>query len=494
MRSKWKVENLGKHVFQVNKRNKQENENIPVYSVTNRDGFELSEEYFTKQVFSKNRRNYKIVERNEFAYNPSRVNVGSIDFLKVADQALVSPLYVTFACDKDLSPEYLKRYIKSKTGIRQIRKRTTGAVRDTLKYSALESIKMPLPEDPDDQIRIASILFKADSLISKRKESIRLLDDLLKSTFLDMFGDPVRNERGWDRKTIKEHIGNVITGNTPPRNNKQFYDKKYIEWIKTDNIFENKLFVTKAREYLSELGCSRGRVTNQGTLLVTCIAGSLKSIGTAALTDRKVAFNQQINAIEPFDDVDSLFLYWLVKLCKRYIQNRGTKGMKKIITKSEFQKIMMIKPPRPLQNKFSEIAKKVQSLRLRFNDSLTELENLYGSLSQGAFRGELDLSKIPLEIPIKSEKGHLTVEENELANELIKRLRPDPLNELLNGLSNQTLSFEELWDKLQETGLEELPSYNEVKSKILKMLEGDPKRLSQVFDEDRKRIVLGIKA
>jgi type I restriction enzyme S subunit len=79
----------------------------------------------------------------------------------------------------------------------QIRANTEGAVRDSLKYKGLEKIKIPLPP-LEDQKRIASILTRVEKLIVRRKESIQLLDELLKSTFLEMFGDPVRNEKGWE--------------------------------------------------------------------------------------------------------------------------------------------------------------------------------------------------------------------------------------------------------------------------------------------------------
>ncbi|HOG44586.1 MAG TPA: restriction endonuclease subunit S, partial [bacterium] len=72
-----------------------------------------------------------------------------------------------------------------------------------------------------------------------------------------------------------------------------------------------------------------------------------------------------------------------------YIQNQATKGMKKILTKGIFEKIIMIKPPTKLQNQFAEIANKVEVLKAKYQKSLEELENLYGSLSQRAFRGEL---------------------------------------------------------------------------------------------------------
>lgn len=268
--------------------------------------------------------------------------------------------------------------------------KTIGIINLKLDNYINEKIFVPSRQD---QIRIAEVLTKTETLIKQRKESIDLLDEFLRSTFLDMFGDPVKNEKKWEKETLSK-FGSIITGNTPPRNNLNNYSDQFIEWIKTDNILSEKIYVTKSKEYLSKEGLSKSRFVEKGALLVACIAGSIDSVGRSSLTDRKVSFNQQINAIQPNDEVNSYFLYWLFKNSKSYIQNHSTKGMKTILTKGLFEKILLIKPPVEIQNKFASIVEKAEKVKENYNASLKELDNLFGSLSQKAFKGELDLSKI----------------------------------------------------------------------------------------------------
>lgn len=391
MKSRFPIVELGKYVRQVSQRNRAEAD-IEVFSVTNSEGFTKSTDYFRKEVFSKDVSNYKVVSPGQFAYNPSRINVGSIDYLQHDRSVLVSPLYIVFECEMDIFPDYLLRYLKSDWGNVQIRANTEGAVRDSLKFKGLERIKFPLPV-LDDQIRIAYLLGKVEGLITQRKQHLQQLDDLLKSVFLEMFGDPVRNDRGWDKPPLKA-FGKISTGNTPPRNDTANYDSDFIEWIKTDNIKGDTVFITHATEHLSEVGARKARIVMKDALLVACIAGSVESIGRAALTNRKVSFNQQINAIQPSEDVNSLYLYGLFKLSRAYIQSHATKGMKKILTKGDFEKITMIKPPIKLQNKFAVIVEQVEGIKSRYQKSLNDLESLFGALSQQAFKGELDLSRI----------------------------------------------------------------------------------------------------
>jgi type I restriction enzyme S subunit len=288
-------------------------------------------------------------------------------------------------------------YLKSKFDY--LRKTATGATIPHISRRALENIPVPNIE-LDDQIRIAHLLGKVENLIAQRKGHLRELDDLLRSVFLETFGDPVRNEKGWEKPELKA-FGKITTGNTPPRSEPENYDEKFIEWIKTDNITGAAVFITPSVEHLSEAGARKARAVTNGALLVACIAGSVESIGRAALTNRTVSFNQQINAIQPGDDVNPLYLYGLFKLSRAYIQSHASKGMKKILTKGDFEKITMIKPPIYTQNRFSVIVEKIEDVKLLYRTSLSDLEALYGVLSQQAFKGELDLSRVTLpDLPI----------------------------------------------------------------------------------------------
>jgi restriction endonuclease S subunit len=287
--------------------------------------------------------------------------------------------------------EYLAIFLK-KRGLDDV---ISGSAQPQITRTNLERITIPLPPLVD-QIRIATLLSRVEALIATRKDNLRLLDEFLKSTFLEMFGDPVRNTKDWENPELT-HFGKIITGNTPPRNNPDNYSSQFIEWIKTDNIDKDDIFISQASEYLSEVGALKSRTVDSGALLVACIAGSTESIGRAALTDRKISFNQQINAIQPNNSINPIFLYWLFRISRLYIQSFAPKGMKKIITKGVFEKIKMIKPPIKLQNQFATIVEKTESLKTRYQQNLSELENLYGALSQKAFKGELDLSRVPLQ-------------------------------------------------------------------------------------------------
>lgn len=339
---------------------------------------------------------------------------------------IVSTGFAVLRPSKDCDSVYLATYLGTDHFERQKDKYCSGAIQPAITNGGIEKLEIPLPP-LDDQVRIAHLLGKVEGLIAQRKQHLQQLDDLLKSVFLEMFGDPVRNEKGWDKPELKV-FGKISTGNTPPRNDPKNYDGNFIEWIKTDNITGGAVFVTPAAEHLSEVGAKKARTVTAGALLVACIAGSVESIGRAALTDRSVSFNQQINAIQPSKEVNPLYLYGLFKLSRAYIQSHATKGMKKILTKGDFERITMIKPPLELQNQFAVVVEKIEGIKSHYQQSLTDLEALYGALSQQAFKGELDLSRVPMPVvPTEGASPMIAVAPTPIATPVIHLPKTDLL-------------------------------------------------------------------
>lgn len=237
-----------------------------------------------------------------------------------------------------------------------------GATFKEVSKSIVENFEIPLPPFEEQQ-RIAAILDKADSLRRKRQEAVRLADEFLRSAFYEIFGDPVANNKNWDEREIAE-IGKVTTGNTPSRDVDAYFGDA-LEWIKSDNINTAGHWLTKAREGLSELGVTVARTAPSGSTLMTCIAGSPSCIGNVAMTDRTVAFNQQINAVTPLADIEPEFVYALLLFSKGRIQAASTNSMKGMVSKGTLEKVRLIWPPIDLQKKYVQLFKQVQRLQSR---------------------------------------------------------------------------------------------------------------------------------
>lgn len=169
----WKKIKLKEVLTEVNERNKEQKVKR-VLSVTNSQGFVNQEDYFDGAVHSADISNYKIIRKNQFAYNPSRVNVGSIDILKDYDEGVLSPMYVVFKVDESkLSPDYFKYYFQTYRFFENVKNNTQGSVRNSLSFKALIDFDYLLPT-LKVQERIVKILNKIDKIITDLQKEIEI--------------------------------------------------------------------------------------------------------------------------------------------------------------------------------------------------------------------------------------------------------------------------------------------------------------------------------
>jgi type I restriction enzyme S subunit len=283
-------------------------------------------------------------------------------------------------------PKYLKYWLVSDIFNEQKDSYCTGATQKAIPNSGIEKIFIPLPSILEQE-RIVRLLNEAESLRATRSRANKRMEQFVPALFHKIFGDPVKNEKGWTKKTIAE-VGKVSTGNTPPTTKKEYYGDE-IEWIKSDNINTSFDLLTQAKVYLSKEGKKVGRVVPAGSVLVTCIAGNSSTIGNAAIADREVAFNQQINAITPNELVDTNFLYAQILALRSTIKSNSSGGMKGIVNKSTFEKIPVIVPPLALQREFAARVEEARGVQSAQGKSAGRVEALYQSMLSRAFAGEL---------------------------------------------------------------------------------------------------------
>ena len=265
--------------------------------------------------------------------------------------------------------------------IEELRKQAIGGV---IKYIKLGNLTEALIELPsvDEQKSIVEILEKAKGILDKRNDEICALDDLIKARFVERFGDPKSNSFGFDKMMLKDTC-KVVTGNTPSRSVAEYYGD-YIEWIKTDNIVPGLFNPTKATESLSKKGMEIGRIVDRNSILMACIAGSIASIGRVCITDRMVAFNQQINAIIP-KRYNILFLYVLLQVSKDYLVEEINMALKGILSKSKLEKKEFIVPPMEMQSQFAEFVEQINKSKVSIQKALDETKLLFDSLMQKYF-------------------------------------------------------------------------------------------------------------
>ncbi|WP_204139549.1 restriction endonuclease subunit S [Halomicronema sp. CCY15110] len=266
----------------------------------------------------------------------------------------------------------------------------------TLNSKSLAKIEIPLPL-LDDQKRIAYVLGKVEGLIAERKQHLQQLDDLLKSVFLEMFGDPVRNEKGWIMLTGKAYSTRLTVGVVVKP--ASYYVEEGVIALRSLNIKPNRIELDNL-VFFSEQA-------NEGPLAKSILrAGDVVIVrtgktGTAAVVPRELDGANCIDLILVRPKIGVLNPHYLASLLNSergiaLVASKEVGGIQKHFNVGAMNRIPFPIPPIELQDEFATIVEKVESIKTSYQQSLTDLENLYGALSQKAFKGDLDLSRVPL--------------------------------------------------------------------------------------------------
>lgn len=343
-------------------------------------------------------------EEVTYKNKPSRANIlvskGDILFAKMVntnkvlqidkklDGTIVSTGFSVHKPDENvLHGNYLIQFLKNNSFLRQKNQLCTGAIQSAISNTSIEKIFVPVPP-LSEQIQIANILGRTETLIEQRKESIALLNELLRTIFLEMFGNPVSNIKKWKLMNLSEfgesRLGKMLDGKKIIGNNlKPYLRNTNVLWFgfKLDDLLEMDFDEKDKKEFSLE----------QGDILM-CEGGD---IGRCAIWKNelqecyfqkaihRIRLNKKFALPEYF-----VFMFW------QYAMNGGLKKFMNAATIShltgeKLKKMKLPIPPIELQTQFSNIVKKTEKLKEHYKNSLQELENLYGSLSQKAFKGEL---------------------------------------------------------------------------------------------------------
>ena len=379
--SSWKKVRLGDYIHEYSKRNK-DNANIPVYSVTNINGF--CTEYFSKEVASKDKTTYKIVKKGFFAYNPSRINVGSVDWLRDMDRVIVSPLYNVFFVESALDQQYLYYYLKSPVGLFYIKELASGSVRDNLKFSILSDFIIPFP-DLTIQKDIAATLDRIVQTINICNTILDKIDLLAKSRFVEMFGDIVYNTKQWKTYVFSEiatsRLGKMLDTKKQTGNYSFPYLANYnVQWFRfeLDNLnqmdFNEKDQVEFALEEEDLLVCEGGE------------------IGRCAIWHNEVSpcfFQKALHRVRCNKDIiiPTYLAWWFRFNCDNngFSEIEGAKATIAHLPGAKLKKLSVVVPPLYLQNQFADFVTQIDKSKLAVKQVLEKAETLKKALMQEYF-------------------------------------------------------------------------------------------------------------
>ncbi len=377
---------LGDFIQEYSVKNKK-NLGYPVYSVTNSNGF--CTEYFSKDVSGEDKTTYKIVPYGYFAYNPSRINVGSVDWQQYEENVIVSPLYVVFKCLEGLDQTYLKYFLKSSAGLRKINANVSGSVRNNLKFDVLSEFELNIGT-VEEQKRIVADLDKIKSAIALAQYRIDLYDELIKARFIEIFGDPVENPMGWQKKQLQELVtddctisyGIVQTGDDQAEGVPVFRPVDIVNRIpvksdlkKTSKEISDKYkrTILKGREML---------ITVRASIADTCIVGKEFAGCNVGRGIVPIRTKEDIMVLEFLKhQIDSKHLNDDIKSLAKGITLIG-------LNMEDLRKISLIVPPLELQKAFVEFTNQVDKSKDVAQKEIDLYTELLNKMMDKYFNGE----------------------------------------------------------------------------------------------------------
>jgi len=286
-------------------------------------------------------------------------------------------------------PKYLFRVLSSPVVKRQIPRIARQSVnQSSFGIRAFSGIKIPLPPLPE-QRRIAAILDKADAVRRKRQQTLDLADQFLHSAFLDLFGDPVINPKGWPVKKLRG-VSDLITDGehlTPKRT------ERGVKLLSARNIKDGFVDLEEKVDHISpqEYERLRRRVDpTKGDLLISC-SGTIGRVAVLEL-DEGLALVRSV-ALVRLKSADMIPQFGAFMLRTPYVQahmRRGSKASSQAnLFQGEIAKLPMLVPPLEVQEKFATLAAQWRTCAEKHQLALVAASTLLASLTQSAFRGDL---------------------------------------------------------------------------------------------------------
>lgn len=371
-----------------------ENE-IPIVRIGNitERGIELDNNICYSKNFSQIDK-YCIV-KGDILIAMSGATVGKLGMYSVDEVSLLNQRVGRFNIkDSDiLNNKFLLYLLKSHTIQKQIVNISSGCAQPNISGKQLESIEFNLPPI-EEQERIVAILERAESAIQKRKESNRLLDELVKSKFVEIFGNPSLNPKGWKVEELSKSLVNIENGKSFVCEN---YNREgiYPAILKLSavtygvyNSLENKSLIDKD-SFVEKIEVKAGD-------LLFARKNTPELVGMSAYvyeTAPNLMMPDLIFRLNTNENCNKIYLWKLINhdLFREKIKSLSNGSAKSMsnISKERLMKLKIPVPPIEFQNEFADFVKQVDKLKFEMENSLKELENNFNSLMQRAFKGEL---------------------------------------------------------------------------------------------------------
>ena len=323
------------------------------------------------------------IRKNDFLFC-LRGSLGKFALVEKEMEGAIASSLVIIRSSDDITNEYLFEYLRSDLCSQEIEKFGNGAAQPNLSARDLKEFIIPLPP-LIEQKRIAAILDKADAIRRKRQQAIDLTDQLLRSVFLDMFGDPVTNPKGFEFVKFGT-VGQLDRGKSKhrPRNDPILLGGDH-PLIQTGDVAKSGGYITAFKSTYSDVGLKQSKKWPSGTLCITIAA----NIANTGVLEFDACFPDSVVGFTPNELVTVEYVQTWLGFLQKIIEDAAPESAQKNINLAILRDLEIPLPNIIMQKKFSQIVHQVKYTKGNLVGGEKEIQTLFNSLNQQAFSGEL---------------------------------------------------------------------------------------------------------
>ncbi|MFG3452152.1 restriction endonuclease subunit S [Stutzerimonas stutzeri] len=290
---------------------------------------------------------------------------------------------ITAKCES-LDQGYLYHFLPK--ALDKIHAETPAVTVKHLSVKGIRAIEIPLPP-LSEQKRIASILDKADAIRRKRQQAIQLADDFLRAVFLDMFGDPVTNPKGWEVRLLSELVSKLGDGlhGTPDYDESGDY-----YFINGNNLDSGRIVINERVKRVGDEEFKKHKKELSKNTMLVSINGTIGKV--AFYQGEKVVLGKSVCYFNVIPErISSIYLYHLIgsHYFLRYTSGIETGSTIKNVSLKSMRELPVPLPSAELQGSFESLVKRIESKKGKFSAGYNSASALFDSLSQNAFSGKL---------------------------------------------------------------------------------------------------------
>ena len=281
----------------------------------------------------------------------------------------------------EMIPEYIYYMFLYKNWDEGSNKAVMGKTLNKATLSEIEIEICPVAE----QKEIVNVLDKVTEILSNREKELKLLDDLIKSRFVEMFGNPILNEKGWETDTVEKLCKEIYGGGTPSKSHPEYYEDGDIPWVSSKDMKTNVLIDSQIK--INQLGVdnSTARMVPVNSVIMVIRSGILKHTLPVAINAVPITVNQDLKVFIPNERVLTRFLAVQFKMHEKDILS-GVRAVTADNIEFNFLKQReLIVPPIELQQEYVTFLEQIDKSKLQIQKSLDETQLLFDSLMQKYF-------------------------------------------------------------------------------------------------------------